>query len=64
MKTPKLTKAQWVEIYYALDFKRLRVARGDYGSIESKDIITWVTRLDAIIKKIGPDGQRMTNETY
>lgn len=53
MKPPKLTAADWVEIYYALDSKRLIVDQGDAEA-------EWIAHLERILRKIGPDGKNMT----
>lgn len=58
MKTPKLSAKDWVEIYYALDTKRRRVSKGDYGTNREVQH-NWIAHLDSIIKKIGPHGARM-----
>jgi hypothetical protein len=53
-----LTREDWCEIYYALELKSRELGKGRYGN---EDYIgqdaDWVTHLDAIMKKIGPDGR-------
>lgn len=46
-----LTKEDWMEIYYAIKFKR------DNSAAVSGDK-RWIKQLDQILKKIGPDGTR------
>jgi len=56
----RLTKEDWVEIYYALDTKRDQIENGDFGEGEGGDENEdWIAHLDAIMEKIGPDGENM-----
>lgn len=57
MKPPKLTAADWVEIYYALLTKVKRIE--DFGNNEDVDN-KWISHLNAIARKIGYDGKNMT----
>ena len=54
-----LTKEDWTEIYYALQFKAARLQNGDMGDDEGagQDVKEWGRHLDSIIDKIGPDGE-------
>lgn len=52
-----LTNAQWTEVYYAVQDKRVRVERGDYGPEEQVGAdAAWAGDLLAIETMIGPDG--------
>ena len=58
----KLTKEDWVEIYYALVDKQAKIDKGTYTSddeVLSEDIPTWSKHMGEIIDKIGPDGENM-----
>jgi len=60
----KLTKEDWVEIYYALIDKQFNVEAGNLGEdvIEEsphKNSDLWAAHLGEIIDKIGPDGENM-----
>jgi hypothetical protein len=53
-----LTREDWCEIYYALELKSRELRKGKYGNEDYMGQDTeWVTHLDSIIKKIGPDGR-------
>jgi hypothetical protein len=52
-----LTQEDWAEIYYALETKSLAVRQGKYNPEDSPgQNAEWITHLDALIEKIGPDG--------
>jgi len=54
VKAPKLSAADWEEIYYALDYKLTSPAvSGDKK---------WIAHLKAIMKTIGPDGDNMKGQ--
>lgn len=56
INTPKLTAADWEEIYYALDYKLTSpAAAGD-----DREAKRWRAHLRRILKTIGPDGDNMT----
>jgi len=59
----KLTKEDWIEIYYALVDKQCKVDNGDYGEdgddIPGSGPEEWSIHLGHIIGKIGPDGENM-----
>jgi len=48
MKSVKLSKADWTEIYYALGSKLLAIERGLYGKGEKK----WQAHLRKIMYKL------------
>lgn len=50
-----LSKADWEEIYYALESKMKGVFKGEYGTGRSKR--KWVKHLKSIMETIGPDGE-------
>lgn len=53
-----LTREDWCEIYYALQLKLRALRKGKYGTEDDVgQDANWITHLDAIIKKIGPDGR-------
>jgi hypothetical protein len=55
----KLTKADWQEIYYALQTKAIAIASGLYGSEDKLgQDQRWIRDLRRIMSKIGPDGLR------
>lgn len=56
----RLTEEDWVEIYAALDTKRNQIENGDFG--EEDDDERWIAHLDAVMEKIGPDGENMTTK--
>lgn len=57
VKCELLTQKDWVEIYYALDLKLRMVGKGEYrGDRVAK---RWEVHLREIMRKIGPDGQKM-----
>jgi len=52
-----LTREDWCEIYYALQLKSWALRKGKYATEDyAGQDADWVAHLDAIIKKIGPDG--------
>ena len=54
-----LKREDWAEIYYALDTKLIALRRGDYGpEIEPHQDARWIAHLEAIKRRIGPDGDR------
>lgn len=64
----RLTKRDWVEIFYALESKRTQILQGEYGEdadaadsrdAEDRDLTVkdWHEHLDHILAVIGPDGQ-------
>jgi hypothetical protein len=54
-----LKREDWAEIYYALDTKLIALRRGDYEpEIEPRQDARWIAHLEAIKRKIGPDGTR------
>ncbi len=53
----RLSREDWVEIYYALESKSVALERGDYGDeFERGEDARWLTHLNAIKRKIGADG--------
>jgi hypothetical protein len=50
-----LTKSDWMEIYYAVKYKK-ETSPATFGDSR------WIKQLDSIMKKIGPDGENMTKE--
>ena len=50
-----LSKADWEEIFYALESKMKGVFNGEYGTGRSKS--KWVKHLKSIMATIGPDGE-------
>jgi len=50
-----LSKADWEEIFYALESKMKGVSNGEYGTGTSKR--KWVNHLKSIMATIGPDGE-------
>jgi len=59
-----LTREDWSEIFYALESKALAVRRGRYGSEEEAPgaDFKWITHLDELRRKIGPDGAKAARE--
>jgi len=58
-----LTPEDWSEIYYALESKSLALRQCKYGSEdEPGHDAKWITHLDAIRGKIGPDGTAAARE--
>jgi hypothetical protein len=59
----RLTRNDWVEIYYALDTKLLALRQGNYSP---EDILgqddAWLVHLEKIKKKIGVDGSACANK--
>lgn len=54
----KLTREDWVEIYYALDYKLTSAAvQGN-----DREATRWRAHLKRILKTIGPDGENMYKE--
>jgi hypothetical protein len=54
-----LKREDWAEIYNALDTKLLALKRGAYGrELESRQDAKWIAHLEAIKRKLGPDGMR------
>jgi hypothetical protein len=54
-----LKREDWAEIYYALDTKLIALRRGDYGlEFQPRQDARWIDHLEAIKRKIGPDGAR------
>jgi hypothetical protein len=61
-KPPKLSLAEWSEIYYALESKAMQLRNGDYGeSDDDCDVDVWACQLEAIAEKIGEDGRNMVS---
>jgi hypothetical protein len=59
----RLTREDWCEIYYALDTKSLVLKQGKYGTeVEPGQDARWITHLEAIRRKIGPDGASAAHE--
>jgi hypothetical protein len=58
-----LTRADWSEIYYALEAKSLALRQGKYRpeDVPGQDP-AWMAHLDAIREKIGPDGNTAAHE--
>jgi hypothetical protein len=53
-----LTREDWCEIYYALELKLQALRKGKYGTEDyAGQDAAWITHLDAILRKIGPDGR-------
>ena len=58
-----LTREEWCEIYYAIELKSRAIRKGKYGTEDHRgQDADWVTHLDLIIKKIGPDGRLAARE--
>lgn len=54
-----LTREDWCEIYNALETKLLALRQGKYGpEDEPGQDARWIAHLEAIKRKIGPDGDR------
>ena len=54
-----LKREDWAEIYNALDTKLLALRKGAYGpEIEPRQDAKWIAHVEAIKRKIGPDGDR------
>jgi hypothetical protein len=54
-----LKRKDWAEIYNALDTKLLALKRGAYGpELERRQDAKWIAHLEAIKRKLGPDGER------
>jgi hypothetical protein len=52
-----LTPEDWSEIYYALETKLLALRQGKYRpEDEPGQDAEWITHLEAVREKIGPDG--------
>lgn len=56
----KLTAADWVEIYYALDTKIDTVKTLNADILENR---RWLKHLQNIMTTIGPDGQYMMGKS-
>ena len=62
----KFTRREANEIYYALESKRVGLVRGLFGhdddgfTPENEPITNWIKDIDAIMKKIGEDGENLT----
>jgi hypothetical protein len=53
-----LRREDWCEIYYALELKSRTLRNGHFGTEDyNGQDADWITQLDAIIEKIGPDGR-------
>jgi len=53
----KLSREDWIEIYYALESKSEAIERGEYGvEFERGEEARWLAHLSAIKGKIGDDG--------
>jgi hypothetical protein len=54
----KLKREDWREIYYALELKSQALKQGRYGTEDYRgQDAAWIAHLDAILRKIGPDGR-------
>lgn len=55
----KLRLKDWEEIYAALDHKRSRLERGEYGPMDDPevDVLAWIAHVNWILTAIGPDGE-------
>ena len=51
----EFSEQEWVEIYYALDMKKLDLESGKYGSIKEPIIFKWIFDLKQIMEKISPE---------
>jgi len=52
-----LTREDWSEIYYALETKSLALRQGKYRpEDEPGQEADWITHIEAVREKIGPDG--------
>ena len=52
-----LTREDWSEIYYALEIKLLALRQGKYRpEDEPGQDAEWITQIEAVREKIGPDG--------
>jgi hypothetical protein len=52
-----LTREDWFEIYYALETKSLALRQGKYRpEDEPGQEADWITHIEAVREKIGPDG--------
>lgn len=62
IRAVRLTRADWEEIYAALDTKKVALERGEYapcmehGPSCSACDIAWIEHLGRILEAIGPDG--------
>ena len=54
----QLSKEDWVEIYYAVESKRLFLERDHYCGRD----LNWVGHLKNIMEIIGPDGETAAQE--
>ncbi len=58
-----LTREDWSEIYYALETKSLALRQGKYEPEgEPGQDGEWITHLEAVREKIGPDGATAARE--
>jgi len=58
-----LSPGDWCEIYYALGMKSLALKQGKYGiENEPGQDADWISHIDAIRQKIGPDGADAASE--
>src|SRR6202040_2364669 len=58
-----LTREDWSEIFYALESKALAVRQGQYGSEDASGADSkWITHLDELRRRIGPDGAKASRE--
>jgi len=54
----KLREEDWREIYYAIELKSQALRHRKYGSEDyAGQDAAWIAHLDAILRKIGPDGR-------
>ena len=58
-----LNRKDWAEIYYAVDAKLKAVRQSSYGSeFQPGEDAKWIAHLQAIKRKLGPDGLRAATE--
>jgi hypothetical protein len=58
-----LTREDWSEIFYALESKSLAVRQGQYGSEDASGAdAKWMSHLDELRQRIGPDGAKAAHE--
>ena len=54
----KLRHEDWREIYYAIELKSRALRQRKYGTGDyAGQDAAWIAHLDAILRKIGPDGR-------
>ena len=63
VSTLSLSRSDWVELYYAVELKRLHVAKDNREnrpySDDGVDLDAWRRQMEHIASALGPDGERM-----